>query len=59
MKIARVPDLGIWVTAEYADGEDKLPTLTVFQTRDQAREAAKGNPPSVLSKVKLFFEGIL
>lgn len=56
MKIAQIPELKIWVVADYQDGEDQLPHLEVFSTREEAREYTKGNKPSLLSKFKLYFE---
>lgn len=56
MKTVRIAELNIWAVAEYPNGEDQLPSLQVFNTRDEAREYVKGNKPSLLSKVKLHFE---
>lgn len=58
MKIANIPDLGLWVVADYSSGEDSLPQLYAFKTRDEAREFKSGNAPSLLDKVKIYFEGI-
>lgn len=56
MKPIRVKDLGLWIVADYSDGEDQLPSIQAFYTREEAREYAKGNKPTLLSKIRLFFE---
>ena len=58
MKIVRIPELNVWVVPVYENGEEQLPKLEVFNTRDEARDYAKGNKPSHLSKFKLFFESL-
>jgi hypothetical protein len=56
MKTIKCKELNVWVVAEYNQGDEQLPQLTAFNTREEAREYTKGNKPSLLSKFKLFFE---
>jgi len=55
MKIIRLPELHCWAAVEFP--EDDLPTiLDLFHTEREAKEYKAGNKPSLLSKVKLYFE---
>ena len=61
MKIVRIPEFDCWAVAEWdtvpnEDGSNQLPTITPFNTREEARQYIQGNKPSGLSKIKLFYE---